>query len=301
MAAGIAHEINTPAQFIGDNIKYFQDAFVDINKLFDSYDVLLAGLSAIELTEQTKKDVDGIASCSDEIDLPFIREDIPVAISQALDGVSRIASIVKAMKEFSHPGTETKELVSLNKAIDSTLTVARNEWKYCAEISREFDQELPMVECHIGELNQVILNMIVNGAHAIEDQQKESGNTSLGCITIRTALEENLVVIQISDTGAGIEKENIKKIFEPFFTTKSVGKGSGQGLYIAYSVVVEKHNGEITVESEVGSGTTFTIKLPIKSEKKNDDIGINDIGINDIGIDDIGIDEVEDIISSETE
>ncbi len=265
LAAGIAHEINTPTQFVGDNIHYFQDAFVDIDELLTLHDQLLALLAQEQLSEESKLQVEKIVSLIKKIDLAFIREDIPDAIAQALDGVSRISTIVKAMKEFSHPGGEGKENIDLNRAINSTMTVARNEWKYVANLVTEFDPDLPSVECLPGEINQVILNMIVNAAHAIEGRKKLEGTSDLGTITIDTLVEGDYAVIRIGDTGAGISKENLQKIFDPFFTTKEVGKGTGQGLYIAHSVIVEKHGGQLEVESELGKGTRFTIKLPIEA------------------------------------
>jgi len=264
LAAGIAHEINTPAQFVGDNIHYFQDTFADLDELFAQHDALFKLLAEEPLGDAAKEQVEKIETLSKKIDLAFIREDVPNAIGQALDGIQRITTIVKAMKEFSHPGGVSKESIDLNKAINSTLTVARNEWKYLAHMVTELDPGLPMVTCLPGEINQTVLNMVVNAAHAIEERQKQEGTTDLGTITIKTMVEDNYVVIHISDTGKGIKPENLAKVFDPFFTTKQVGKGTGQGLYIAHSVIVEKHNGQLDVESEPGVGTCFKIKLPIE-------------------------------------
>ena len=264
LAAGIAHEINTPAQFVGDNIYFLKDAFEDFNELVSLLDKHLSVIDQCGVPEHLKESVRDIMEHIEEINLSFLCEDIPAAIEQAKEGVARISSIVKAMKEFSHPGGKAKECVDLNSALESTLTVARNEWKYVAEIEKDLDPELPLVECLVGELNQTFLNLIVNAAHAIAEK---SGckDTVAGTITVRTLSEGVNAIIEIHDTGKGIPNENLRKIFDPFFTTKGVGKGTGQGLYIAHSVIVEKHSGEMSVESVVGEGTCFRIKLPLKS------------------------------------
>jgi len=259
LAAGIAHEINTPTQFIGDNIRFLQDAFTDINRLTDNYDTYF---SAVKAEHETEDLLNAIETTKDEIDLSYLKEEIPLAIHQALEGVERVAKIVRAMKEFSHPGTEGKTLVDLNRAIESTITVARNEWKYVAEMETEFDATLPPVPCFPGDINQVILNMIVNAAHAIGEAVGD-GSTGNGTIRISTHRNGDFVEIQISDTGNGIAEGIRNRIFDPFFTTKAVGKGTGQGLAIAYSVIVDKHGGDLNVESEVGKGTCFSIRLPL--------------------------------------
>ena len=194
------------------------------------------------------------------MDLEYLEAEIPKAISESLDGISRVSEIVNAMKEFSHPGAQSKTNIDLNHAIQTTLTVARNEWKYNAEMEVDLSANLPLVPCLPGEMNQVFLNLIVNAAHAIEEKFSGKGT---GRIKIKTQQEGNWVIIRISDNGNGIPENIRNKIFDPFFTTKKVGKGSGQGLAIAHSVIVNKHQGELNFESEVGKGTTFIIKLPI--------------------------------------
>ena len=200
-----------------------------------------------------------MARFEDEADLDYTKENVPEAILRARDGVSRIATIVGAMKEFAHPDTRQKTSSDLNRAIETTLIIARNEYKYVAEVETELG-ELPLVSCHIGDLNQVFLNLIVNAAHAIADLVKDSDNK--GRITVRTAHEGDRVRIEIADTGCGIPDEIRDRIFDPFFTTKVVGRGSGQGLAIARSIVVDKHGGTLGFTSEVGKGTTFTVVLP---------------------------------------
>lgn len=262
LAAGIAHEINTPTQFVGDNIRYLQDSFEDLRQLYELYSELLHSL---ENGGDNKPFLEKIKLYEKEIDLAFLFKDIPSSIEQSLEGTTRIRDIVKAMKEFSHPGSTCKVQTDLNRAIESTITVARNEWKYLAEMETELADDLPAVMLLPGEFNQVILNIIVNAAHAIEEKRTHSESDKLGTIKIRTEQQDNSILISISDTGNGIP-ENIKeRVFDPFFTTKQVGKGTGQGLAIAYSVVVDKHQGKITVESTPGEGTTFYIKLPIEN------------------------------------
>lgn len=197
-----------------------------------------------------------------KLDLDFICEEIPHAIAQSLDGARRVANIVRAMKEFSHPDSADKAGTDLNKAIESTITVARNEWKYIADVTTEFEAALPPVVCYAGEVNQVILNLIVNAAHAIKDKVKGSEK---GRITIRSRNRGRFAEISVADTGMGIPEEIQSRIYEPFFTTKEVGKGTGQGLALAYSVVVKKHQGKLWFETERGKGTTFFVQLPIES------------------------------------
>ncbi len=259
LAAGIAHEINTPTQYVGDNTRFLQDAFKDLQRLLDRYAevprALVEGIPAEELAAS-------LESAAREADWDYLREEIPKAIEQSLEGIERVTKIVRAMKEFSHPGTEEKTAVDLNKAIESTLTVARNEWKYVAEVVTDFDPSLPLVPCLPGELNQVILNMIINAVHAIaEVVDTQAGEKGTIRVSTRQVGEE--VEIRLSDNGTGIPEAIRGKIFDPFFTTKEVGKGTGQGLAISRSVIVDKHAGSIAVESETGKGTTFIIRLPI--------------------------------------
>ena len=266
LAAGIAHEINTPTQYIGDNTRFLQDAFADIHKLLGDYDKLFqaaeAGVVPPELLALVK-------SAAATADVAYLGEEIPKAIGQSLQGLQRVSKIVSSMKEFSHPGTTEKTAIDLNRAIESTLTVATNEWKYVANIVTDFDATLPAVHCLPGEFNQVVLNMVVNASHAIADVVGD-GSCGKGTITVSTRCDGDWVEVRIGDTGTGIPEEIRRKIFDPFFTTKGVGKGTGQGLAIAHSVTVDKHGGVIEVESEVGKGTTFIIRLPINAiaEKK---------------------------------
>ncbi|QYZ66858.1 MAG: hypothetical protein OI74_00090 [Gammaproteobacteria bacterium (ex Lamellibrachia satsuma)] len=259
LAAGIAHEINTPTQFVSDNTRFLQDVFQDIKRLCASHHRVIEKAEANALTQELIEETKAVA---DEIDFSYLQEEIPEAIEQSLEGLQRIKKIVGAMKEFSHPGTEEKSCIDINQAIRSTVEVSRNEWKYFAEMVLELDPALPATPCLPGELNQAILNLIVNAAHAIEDQAEDDSD-SLGTITIRTLKRGERVEIKVTDTGCGVSEDISGRIFDPFFTTKQVGKGTGQGLAIAYSSIVDRHGGTIGLESEIGRGTTFTITLPV--------------------------------------
>ncbi len=258
LASGIAHEINTPIQFVGDNTRFLQDSFDGLRTLLGKYQELRdAAASDAALAEMLAS----VHQVEEQTDCAYLLEEIPSALSQTLDGVTRVATIVRAMKEFAHPESKEMAAADINKALQSTLTVARNELKYVADVELDLG-EIPPVVCNVGDLNQVFLNLLVNAAHAIADVVK--GTDEKGKICVRTVPEGDTVVISISDTGSGIPEAIRTKIFDPFFTTKEVGRGTGQGLAIARSVVVERHRGTLTFESEVGKGTTFHIRLPIQ-------------------------------------
>jgi signal transduction histidine kinase len=258
LAAGIAHEINTPAQYIGDNVRFLKEAFQDLSILMKKHEQLLVAAKGNTLSCETVQEV---AAAAERADTGYLLEEIPKAIEQSLEGVTRVSTLVRAMKEFSHPGTKEKIPLDLNRAIESTTTVTRNEWKYLADLETEFDPSLPMIPCHVGEFNQVILNLIINAAHAIADVIGKEGSTK-GKIKIETRNCPEWAEIRIQDTGSGIPEKVRARIFDPFFTTKEIGKGTGQGLAIARSVVVDKHGGSIHFETEMGKGTTFIIRLP---------------------------------------
>jgi two-component system NtrC family sensor kinase len=257
LAAGIAHEINSPTQFIGDNLFFIQEVFNDLLGLLGQYNSLLEAARGQPFAQSLAAEIEKTIQT---IDLADLKKEIPQSITQALSGVKRVAKIVQAMKDFSHPGIDTKMPIDLNRAIESTLTVCRNEWRYVADVQTDFDPDLPPVSCLPGEFNQAILNIVVNAAHAIADK---TGGKAKGLISVRTRHKEgDKVEIRISDTGTGIPVAARGRVFDPFFTTKEVGKGTGQGLAIARSVVVDKHQGEISFETELGEGTTFIISLP---------------------------------------
>lgn len=262
LAAGIAHEINTPTQYVGDNTRFLQESIADLQKVLAEFKCLL---SSVEDGSVTKELIAEVKAATVEVDLDYLLEEIPTSIEQSLEGIDRVAHIVRAMKEFSHPGSKEKVSVDINKAIETTITVSRNEWKYVAEMETDFDVELPMVPCLPGEFNQVILNMIMNAAHAIGTVVGD-GADGMGVIKVDTCRDGDWVEIRISDTGTGIPDATKDKIFNPFFTTKEVGKGTGQGLAIAHNVIVERHGGQITFETEESKGTTFFVRLPIESK-----------------------------------
>ncbi len=259
LAAGIAHEINTPTQYVSDNTRFLQEAFHDLATLMNQYEAVC---QAAESSCLTDTHFSAIKTLATDIDAPYLRDEIPLAIQQSLEGLERVATIVRAMKDFSHPGGADKVSADLNKAIESTITVARNEWKYVADMVVDFDPNLPDVPCLIGDINQVILNVMVNAAHAIGDLVA-AGKLAKGTITVKTRRVDDTVEIRIKDTGGGIPDAIRNKIFDPFFTTKEVGRGTGQGLAIAHGVVVEKHGGTISFETEIDRGSTFIIRLPI--------------------------------------
>ena len=261
LAAGVAHEINTPTQYVSDNTRFFKDSWTDIANVLSSAQLLRNEAETGFVQPQTLAAFD---AASRDADLDYLVAEIPKAIDHALEGLDRVARIVRAMKEFSHPGVQEKRPIDVNKAIETTLTVARNEWKYVAEVVTQFDPELPLVPGLRGELNQALLNLILNAAHAIADVV--GSTTQKGTITISTSRQGNWAQIVISDTGTGIPESIRSRIFEPFFTTKPVGKGTGQGLTLAHAVVVKQHQGRIWFESSVGKGTSFFMQLPLEDE-----------------------------------
>jgi signal transduction histidine kinase len=256
LAAGIAHEINTPTQYVGDNVRFLSDGFRAICECLESYSELLTQHADSQLGQRVRERLT-------RADLSYLQEEIPKAITQSMEGIERIARIVGAMKEFSHPGQELTP-TDLNHAIANTITVATNEWKYVAMVETDLDATLPNVPVVPGEFNQVILNIIVNAAHAISETAGTNPG-SPGHIHVTTRRVADWAEILIADNGCGMPPHIQQKIFDPFFTTKPVGKGTGQGLSIAHNVIVKKHRGTIAVDSEPGQGTTFTIRIPLNS------------------------------------
>jgi PAS domain S-box-containing protein len=259
LAAGIAHEINTPIQYVGDNLRFLQESFESRNRLYAAYQCLVMAVQNGQPADGLAAECEAIAL---EVDVDYLREEIPRALEQSLEGTEHVAQIVGAMKEFSHFGTVGKISVDINHAIRSTTLVSRHEWKYVADLKTDFDEDLPKVQCIPGELNQVILNLIINAAHAIGDVVGRQPGAK-GTITISTRRDGDWAEIRVSDTGTGIPEAARPNIFNPFFTTKGVGKGTGQGLAIAHSVVVQRHGGSITFETDMGVGTTFLVRLPL--------------------------------------
>ena len=260
LAAGIAHEINTPAQFIGSNIDFLDESFVDVQRL-------MAAVAELAQVVDDGGDVRQIRAklsvIMEKIDWPYLKEEIPAAIRQSKEGVRRISAIVQAMKEFSHPSSKEMVKTNLNHLLETTVIVASNEWKYVAEMEPDLDPDLPPTACLAAELGQVFLNILVNAAHAVAGKIGASGEKK-GRIRIVARQYGDQVEIRISDSGTGIPEEIRGRVFDPFFTTKAVGKGTGQGLAIAHDVVTQKHGGTFTFESQTGEGTTFIIRLPIE-------------------------------------
>lgn len=254
LAAGIAHEINTPMQYVQNNVTFFERAFADIAVLVEDYKILQEAAGS-KLSDEARGHLQ-------EIDLDFLLTEIPESIRETHGGINRVVKIVAAMKDFSHPGSDEKIATDINRALESTITVSRNEWKYVAEVHTDFDPDLPRLLCLPDQLNQAVLNLIINSAQAIEETGA-SITSNPGRISISTRHGENFVEIRISDSGGGIPEEIHNRIFDPFFTTKEVGKGTGQGLAIVHDVVVRKHGGRINVITDPAQGTTFVLRLPI--------------------------------------
>jgi len=265
LAAGVAHEINTPTQFISDNTLFLRDSFGDLADVFSTCLELAAAKRGGETSpERLDELIAKLLAVTEATDIAYLREEIPNAIRESLGGLERVTRIVQAIKEFSHPGSSEKEPIDLNQALRSTLTVAGNEWKYVAEVELDLDPDLPLVSCLPGEISQVFLNVVVNAAQAIQEARQAKGSAAKGAIRIATRRVGGSVEVRISDTGTGIPKSVLGRIFDPFFTTKEVGRGTGQGLAISHAVIVDKHGGSISAENNVGAGTTFVVTLPIE-------------------------------------
>ncbi|HOS94604.1 MAG TPA: PAS domain S-box protein, partial [Armatimonadota bacterium] len=260
LAAGIAHEINTPAQYVGDNTRFLQESLCGLIELITSYDTLLTQIkSGAPVDPELVQDIE---TAREIADIEYLCEEIPNAIKQSLEGIDRISTIVRAMKDFSHPGVDERTPIDLNRCVESTITVARNEWKYVAELDAELDRSLPLVPCFPADINQVVLNLIVNAAHAVAEAQ-EQGAPRPGRIRVSTHRAGDWAEIRVDDSGPGIPEAIRDRIFEPFFTTKAVGKGTGQGLSLAHSTITQKHGGELLFETCMGQGTTFIVRLPL--------------------------------------
>lgn len=238
LAAGVAHEINNPVGYVYSNLQSLESYLTDLFRLTDAVD------SAASLED--------LRSIKKNIDYAFLRSDLQDLLTESREGIERVKTIISAMKDFSHIEEEAFKPADLQRGIETTLNVVNNELKYRAEVIREFG-EIPDVECIISQINQVVMNLLVNAAHAIDD---------FGRITVRTRHQQDTVVIEVEDTGQGISPDNLNRIFEPFYTTKPIGKGTGLGLSLSFNII-EKHSGRIEAESEVGKGSCFRITLPV--------------------------------------
>ncbi|HIJ71460.1 MAG TPA: PAS domain-containing protein [Planctomycetes bacterium] len=267
LSAGIAHEINTPIQFIGDNMRFLSDSFEHVIELLGVYKQIAESTAENDLSGECKNAaVEKIRAAEEQADLDFLTEEIPRAIEQSLDGIKRVLTIVSAMRDFSHIDERRMAPADLNKALKSTIVLLRNEIKYVADLNIELDENLPMVYCCVDDMNQVFLNILINAVHSITEAARDKG-----LITVKSRQIGKDVLFSISDTGTGIRPRIQNKIFDPFFTTRQAGKGTGQGLSLARSIVVEKHAGSLDFETQIGVGTTFTVRLPIEQngQKRN--------------------------------
>jgi signal transduction histidine kinase len=267
LAAGIAHEINTPTQYIGDNARFLQGAFAYVDDLLHCFDRLLQAARTDSVTDELLREMETKLHTAD---LDYLTHEIPLAIQQSLVGLEHVANIVSAMGEFAYPGNGGKPIVDLNHVILGAITLCRNEWKMVADVVTDFDPELPTVRCMPSDISSVVLNLVVNAAHAITEAAR-GDKPRRGLITIRTRYVKPYAEIRVQDTGTGIAEEIRPLVFDPFFTTKDVGQGTGQGLSLAHAIVVEKHGGTIDFETEVGQGTTFIVRLPVGDREESRD------------------------------
>ncbi|PKU23574.1 FIST N-terminal domain-containing protein [Telmatospirillum siberiense] len=252
LAAGIAHEINTPIQYVGDNLQFVRKSLGGLAEVITKLKTLL---------DETHHADEATRFFGDK-DIDYLLTELPQSITESLDGIDHVAHIVRSMREFAHPGTATKVAANINRAISSTITVSRNEWKQVATMETDLDPDLPAVACFPSDINQVLLNLIVNAAHAIGSITP----ARLGVIRISTRLDGDFIEIRVADSGPGVPAALRHKIFDPFFTTKAVGKGTGQGLAICRNMVVNKHGGEIYVEETDAAGATFVVRLPVEPD-----------------------------------
>lgn len=258
LAAGIAHEINTPIQFVGSNLSFLRESFADLQELLDAYGELRQAMGEQSPYANFVARIDGVRA---RIDPDYLREETPAAFTQTVEGVERVSKLVLGLKGFAHSGSgEEKQPADINDIIDNTLVVCRNAYKYVAELETHF-AKLPLIPVFPGDISQVIVNLVVNAAHAIAGVKKDSGN--MGKITITTFIDQKTVTVAVADTGGGIPEAIRQRVFDPFFTTKDVGQGSGQGLAISRNIIHDKHRGELSFTSQTGVGTTFYVKLPI--------------------------------------
>jgi two-component system, NtrC family, sensor kinase len=256
LAAGVAHEVNTPIQFVGDGVRFLRDCIADLRLAYQETTAVLADL----------RRRDGLSAAEDQAlrdaltrgDVEFVFEEAPQAVERTLRGVDRVAEIVRALRAFSHHDDGSLVPSDLNAAIRDAIVVARGEYKHTAELVTDLDPSLPRVPCNVGQIHQVLLNLLVNAAHAIEERRREG----LGRILVRSWAEDEAVCMSVRDDGAGIDPAIQARVFDPFFTTKPLGRGTGQGLALAHSFIESNHRGQLTFESVVGQGTTFVVRLP---------------------------------------
>ncbi len=252
LAAGVAHEINNPVGFVMSNLQTLKKYAASIKKMIATYESALDPVRKGEWTACQSR-IGEVAATREDEDIAYILDDLDNLVNESIDGTTRVKDIVKGLKSFARVDEAEMKEADINEGIESTLKIVWNEIKYKCEVVKKLNP-LPMIVCFPGQLNQVFMNLIVNAAQAMPSQ---------GTLTIETGVQGDEIVIRFSDTGSGIKPENMEKLFNPFFTTKAVGKGTGLGLSVSYGII-KKHKGDISVESQVGVGTTFTIRLPLK-------------------------------------
>jgi two-component system, NtrC family, sensor kinase len=267
LAAGIAHEMNTPIQFVSDSVHFLREATADLLPLLERLTSLQRRVEAGASDAELRQALAGIAKTAEEVDLDYLQQEVTPAFERSMDGLDRVAKIVRAMKDFAHPTETEMAFADLNRMVQSTLTIGRSAYKDVAKLETDFGS-IPPVRCFASDLNQVVLNLVVNAAHAVGDVVQRTGE--LGTIKVTTRREGAHAVIAVADTGTGMSQSVAQRVFEPFFTTKGVGQGTGQGLSMAWAVVKEKHGGELSFTTEVGKGTTFFIRVPIEGANARD-------------------------------
>lgn len=258
LSAGIAHEVNTPIQFVGDNLDYLEEGLTNIWKSYQRYDALKEAVAKLGCCPDEVAKVDEF---NKSVNLKNLIEEIRAALGESRDGVKQVRDIVILMKEFAHPGTDERDEVDVNAIIKNVLAMCKNRCKNTADIEAKLDPDLPRVRCRKGQVQQVFLNLVINGIDAVDEAGKGRGR-----IEIETRAEGDYVQIYMSDTGCGVPETLKQKIFDPFFTTKPVGKGTGQGLALAKDTIVKGHGGKLTLVEKDGFATTFLIQLPLKGE-----------------------------------
>lgn len=260
LASGMAHEINTPIQYVGDNVHFARDGIAQLSRYLD----VVHG----RLTEAQREALRPEIQASD---LEYLLEELPRSLSEAGDGVRRVAELVRALKEFAHPDHASKVHADVNRALERAIVMARGELRHVSRVETNL-APLPPLRCHIGSLSQVFLNLLINAAHAIEERSTKGGiPMAKHKVTVASRVDGDEIVVSISDTGCGIPSSIRERIYEPFFTTKPMGKGSGQGLPLVRNVIVGKHGGRIELDTEVNVGTTFTLRLPLDPCQEDDE------------------------------
>lgn len=255
LASGVAHEINTPIQYVSDNVRFLKDSLADLLSLTELYRSFVGHVAE---TGKTSDLITRIECREEEVDLDFLLGDVTDAAEQSLQGLSQVATIVKAIKEFAHPGSEERSQVDLNELVENTLAVSKNRWKHVADLDVDLQDDLPSVEAYPGQISQALLNLVTNAADALETTRSGRGR-----IGITTRMHVTGVELRVTDNGCGMDEATRKRIFDPFFTTKDVGKGTGQGLAIVYKIITDHHKGRITCNSQEGCGSEFILQIPI--------------------------------------